>query len=83
MAELRIGIPENDVNRDDKIDICDLSQQIMGGDPIFLDLLKIRSKLAHFQQIVKHQGSDAFLLEALFRNNAWNCSNPSQANECV
>jgi len=73
--ELRIGIPENDPNRDDKIDICDVSQQIIGGgdDPTFY--LKAYEdpdpNLRVFSRLLNIQGSDAFLLEALFRNNAW------------
>ena len=89
--ELRIGIPENDVNRDDKIDICDLSQQIIGGgdDPTFF--LKAYEdpdpNLRIFSRLLNIQGSDAFLLEALFRNNAWELisepiSEENETNAC-
>ena len=62
--ELRIGIPENDVNRDDKIDICDLSQQIIGGgdDPTFF--LKAYEdpdpNLRIFSRLLNIQGSTRF-----------------------
>jgi len=73
--ELRIPIPENDPNRDDKIDICDVSQQVIGGgdDPTFY--LKAYEdpdpNLRVFSRLLNIQGTDAFLLEALFRNNCW------------
>ena len=73
--ELRIQIPDDDVNRDDKIDVCDISGQIIGGgdDPTFY--LKAYEdpdqNLRIFARLLNLQGTDAFLLEALFRNNCW------------
>ena len=82
---LALSVPEDDVNYYDKLDVLDVCG--LGENPTFtLRAYKNPSpELRTFLRLLNCQGQDAFLLEALFRQDCWNLiSDPlSRENEAA
>jgi len=68
---LTLAVPEADRNADDKIDIAELAG--LGAMPSFSLLASdtVDPTLHTFIRLLNLQGSDCFLLEALFRDRCW------------
>eukprot|EP00238_Polyblepharides_amylifera_P015097 CAMPEP_0196582864 /NCGR_PEP_ID=MMETSP1081-20130531/41028_1 /TAXON_ID=36882 /ORGANISM="Pyramimonas amylifera, Strain CCMP720" /LENGTH=476 /DNA_ID=CAMNT_0041903577 /DNA_START=158 /DNA_END=1588 /DNA_ORIENTATION=- len=68
---LSLSIPEGDTNFDDKVDVAEVSGLGESWQFALVGGVEPQPEFLTFLRLVQLQGEDTFLLEALFRDSAW------------